>query len=113
MKFSMILEMKMEAETDEYLASVTDKRDEVVFGLRIDKKVRIDYMNVNGKLRTIDFVVAVELRKMTQLVLSVGDEIILFVNCQRPIRKPVPVDLPQELELTGATSIGRKGWKQV
>lgn len=103
----------METETDEYLASVKDKRDEVVFGLRIDKMVHIDYMNVNGKLRTIDFVVTVELRKMTQLVLSMGDEVTLFVNCQRPIRKAAPIDLPQELELTGATSIGRPRWKQV
>ena len=113
MKFSLFLTVKLETETDEYLASVTNKRDEVVFGLRIDKMVHIDYMNEGGKLRTIDFAVTVELRQMSLLVLSVGDEMTLFVNCQRPIRKAAPKDLPKELELTGATSIGRPRWQQV
>ena len=113
MKFSIFLTVKMETETDEYLASVTNKRDEVVFGLRIDKMVHIDYMNEDGKLRTMKFAATVKLRQMTQLVLSVGDGMTLFVNCQRPIRKAAPNDLPRELELTGATSIGRPRWKQV
>ena len=104
----------MDAFVNDYVASLTNAKNAIIFGIKIGQKLFVHYKNTSGKLQKMQFDLHVEMKSRAQVALSVGkDKIIVSVNCWQKIERRKPDDFPREIEMSGLISVGKKELPQV